>query len=78
MMDWLTDNSVWILLIAAFVGMHLFGHGSHSGHGSGHGRGRSRDGEPDGPTQSSDIQTPENGQQADTAAQGRGAGGHKH
>jgi len=30
-MDWLSSNWVWILAIAFFVGMHLFGHGSHGG-----------------------------------------------
>jgi hypothetical protein len=33
-MQWLAENWFWVLLIAGFVGMHLFGH-SHGGHGSG-------------------------------------------
>lgn len=78
MMDWLTDNWVWILLIAAFVGMHLFGHRGHGGHSSGHGRRRPRDGEPDDRAQSSDAQAPEDGQRPDTAAPGFRTGAHKH
>ena len=26
-MDWLAENWVWMLVFAAFIGMHLFGHG---------------------------------------------------
>lgn len=33
-MQWLAENWFWVLLIAGFLGMHLFGHG-HGGHGSG-------------------------------------------
>lgn len=38
-MDWLAQNWVWILVLGAFIGMHLFGHGGHDGHGGcgGHG-----------------------------------------
>lgn len=32
-MAWLTQNWVWVLFIAAFIAMHLFGHGGHGGHG---------------------------------------------
>ena len=32
-MDWLAQNWVWVLVFAAFIGMHLFGHGGHGGHG---------------------------------------------
>jgi len=35
-MDWLAQNWVWVLVFAAFIGMHLFGHGGHGGH-DGHG-----------------------------------------
>lgn len=40
-MNWLTDNSFWIVIGIVFVAMHLFGHGRHGGHG-GHGRGGGR------------------------------------
>jgi hypothetical protein len=36
-MQWLTENWVFLLIGAAFVAMHLFGHRGHGGHG-GHGR----------------------------------------
>ncbi len=32
-MEWLSQNWVWVLLIAGFVAMHMFGHGGHGGHG---------------------------------------------
>lgn len=31
-MDWLVQNWVWVLVFAAFIGMHMFGHGGHGGH----------------------------------------------
>lgn len=34
-MEWLTENWFFVLLLVAFLGLHLFGHG-HGGHG-GHG-----------------------------------------
>lgn len=34
-MDWLLQNWIWVLAFAAFIGMHLFGHGGHGGHGGG-------------------------------------------
>ena len=38
-MDWLSQNWIWVLIFAAFIGMHLFGHGGcgggHGGHGGG-------------------------------------------
>lgn len=42
-MEWLTENWVFVLVLLAFIALHLFGHG-HSGHGGhgGHG-GRTRD-----------------------------------
>ena len=30
-MQWLTENWVWVLIAAAFIGMHFFGHGGHGG-----------------------------------------------
>lgn len=41
-MQWLSQNGFFVLLIIAFVAMHLFGHGGHGGH-SGHGRRRPAD-----------------------------------
>ncbi len=35
-MEWLRENSVFLLFLILFVAMHLFGHGMHGGHG-GHG-----------------------------------------
>lgn len=34
-MEWLSQNWVWVLFFAAFIAMHLFGHGGHGGHGHG-------------------------------------------
>ncbi len=34
-MEWFSQNWVWVLFFAAFIGMHLFGHGGHGGHGGG-------------------------------------------
>lgn len=65
-MAWLTANWFWVLILIAFIAMHLFGHGGHGGH-SGHGGGdrhRSRD------------------EREKDEAQGRvvntGSGGHQH
>lgn len=44
-MEWLSQNWVWVLLVAGFVAMHLFGHGKHGGHGGRSDRG-ARDVEP--------------------------------
>lgn len=33
-MQWISQNWVWVLFFAAFIAMHLFGHGGHGGHGS--------------------------------------------
>ena len=30
-MDWLAQNWLWVLFAAAFIAMHLFGHGGHGG-----------------------------------------------
>ena len=38
-MDWLSENWVFLVVAAAMMAMHLFGHGGHRGHG-GHGGGR--------------------------------------
>ncbi len=32
-MEWLVENWFWVLIGILFVGMHLFGHGRHGGHG---------------------------------------------
>ena len=32
-MEWLSQNWVWALFFAAFIAMHMFGHGGHGGHG---------------------------------------------
>lgn len=32
-MDWLSQNWFFVVLLVAFVGMHLIGHGGHGGHG---------------------------------------------
>ena len=77
-MDWLADNWIGILVVAAFAGMHLFGHRGHGRHSSGHGHRRPRDGEPDDPAQSSDAQAPEDGQRPDRAGPGFRADAHKH
>lgn len=34
-MQWLSENWVFLLVAAVFVGLHLFGHGGHGGHGGG-------------------------------------------
>ena len=40
-MAWFSQNWVWVLFFAAFIAMHMFGHGEHGGHGGhgGHGDG---------------------------------------
>ncbi len=41
-MEWLSQNWVWVLFLAAFIAMPMFGHGrhgEHSGHGGGCGGG---------------------------------------
>ncbi len=32
-MEWLSQNWAFVLILVAFVAMHLFGHGGHGGHG---------------------------------------------
>ena len=34
-MEWLTENWVFLVVAAAMMAMHLFGHGGHGGHGGG-------------------------------------------
>lgn len=34
-MEWLTENWVFLVVAAAMMAMHLFGHGGHGGHGAG-------------------------------------------
>ena len=34
-MIWLSQNWIWVLIFAAFIGMHMFGHGGHGGHSRG-------------------------------------------
>lgn len=50
-MEWLSQNWVWVLLIAGFVAMHMFGHGGHGGHG-----GSSDGGNKDARPASKDVQ----------------------
>jgi hypothetical protein len=47
-MNWLSQNRVWVLIAAAFLAAHLFGHGGHGSHagggcGGGHRHGGSED-----------------------------------
>ena len=35
-MEWFSQNWVWVLFSVAFIAMHMFGHGGHGGHGDGH------------------------------------------
>ena len=37
-MEWIAQNWFWLLVFAAFVVLHLVGHGGHGGHGR-HGSG---------------------------------------
>jgi DUF2933 family protein len=51
-MEWLSQNWIWVLFIAAFIAMHMFGHSGHGGHGR-HG-GRSDGGDKDAKPPSKD------------------------
>ncbi len=65
-MAWLRDNGFWALILVAFIGMHLFGHGGHGGH-AGHGSGKTPrpiDGPDDGGAEANSTNTP--------------SGGHRH
>lgn len=43
-MEWLQQNWFWVVVIGAFIAMHLFGHGGHGGGcGGGHGGHQSPD-----------------------------------
>ena len=33
-MAWLTANWFWVLVLIAFIWMHVGGHGGHGGHGA--------------------------------------------
>jgi len=46
-MTWLAENWFWVVVVAAFVGLHLFGHGGHGGHGGGGGCGHGGHKNPD-------------------------------
>lgn len=65
-MAWLTANWFWVLILIAFIAMHVFGHGGHGGH-SGHGRGDRQRGR--GEREKSEAQ----GQAGNTSS-----GGHQH
>lgn len=34
-MAWFAANWFWVLILIAFIAMHMFGHGGHGGHGGG-------------------------------------------
>ena len=36
-MDWLSQNWIWVIVLVAFVWMHLYGHGGGHGGCGGHG-----------------------------------------
>lgn len=38
-MEWIADNWFFILLLLAFVALHVFGHGHHGRHGGHRGHG---------------------------------------
>lgn len=44
-MAWFAANWFQVLILVAFIAMHMFGHGGHGGHG-GDGRPRSPEGGP--------------------------------
>jgi len=62
-MAWLARNWFWVLIGIAFIGMHVFGHGGHSGHGGGDHQQR-RDGTDKDAAQGRAVNT--------------GSGGHQH
>ena len=45
-MEWFSQNWVWVLFFAAFIAMHMFGHGGHGGHGGHAGRSGGDDADP--------------------------------
>ena len=34
-MAWFTANGFWLVIFIAFIAIHMFGHGGHSGRGKG-------------------------------------------
>ncbi len=38
-MEWIRENSIFLLFFVLFITMHLFGHNMHGGHGSHSGHG---------------------------------------
>ncbi len=43
-MQWLSQNWVWVVVLVAFIAMHMFGHGAHGGGcGGGHDQNRQKD-----------------------------------
>lgn len=41
-MEWLAANGFWVLILIAFIGMHMFCHGGHHRHGGHSGGGHQR------------------------------------
>ena len=65
-MAWFAANWFWVLILIAFIAMHVSGHGCHAGHG-GHGGGDhqgSKGGQEKGEAQDRDVN--------------KGSGGHQH
>lgn len=56
-MEWLSQNWVWLLFVAAMIAMHMFGHGGHGGHGGHSGGTSSGDSDPK-PAGKEDVQRP--------------------
>ena len=48
-MEWFSQNWVWVLFAVGMIAMHIFGHGGHRGHG-GHGSGDRGSAKPAGGT----------------------------
>jgi hypothetical protein len=69
-MSWLLTNWIWILLGAAFIAFHLFGHGGHGGHG-GHNHKAGKAAPPTG-------QTDENVDDGDATRRGAPSGHNHH
>ena len=62
-MTWFLENWFWMVVVVAFVGMHLVGHGGHGGH-AGHGG---------DPAQRNGPLDKDKGRR-----DGKGSGGHQH
>ena len=56
-MEWFSQNWVWVLFFAGMIAMHLFGHGGHGGH-----RGHRGQNDPKPPRNDGDQRPPEQGQ----------------